>query len=75
MELVFKLHQAMDKASDVDIDEVECILANLIYKVHVGGLVSQGARTAQASVRIYVHIHIHRVRSAGTSPTRSACWC
>lgn len=33
VELVFKLHQAVDPASDVDIDEVECILANLIYKV------------------------------------------
>lgn len=33
VELVFRLHQAMDQRSDVDIDEIECILANLIYKV------------------------------------------
>lgn len=85
VELVFKLHQAVDPASDVDIDEVECILANLIYKVKsksqasrdgggVGGEI-RGLHAHKRAASYFTLLFIYRARSAGTSPTRSACWC
>ena len=44
IELVFQLHQAMDPASDVDIDEIECLLANLIYKGNIRGYIAHEKR-------------------------------
>lgn len=44
MELVFRLHQAVDPGSDVDIDEVECVLANLIYKGKIRGYIAHEKR-------------------------------
>jgi len=58
VELVFRLHQAVDPASDVDIDEVECMLANLIYRVRAClcgccrcSIVGVGSRLLLVSVR------------------------
>ncbi len=44
IELVFRLHQAVDPGSDVDLDEVECILANLIVKGNVRGYIAHEKR-------------------------------
>jgi hypothetical protein len=44
IELVFQLHQGVDPASDVDIDEIECLLANLIYKGNIRGYIAHEKR-------------------------------
>ena len=44
IELVFHLHQGVDPASDVDIDEIECLLANSIYKGNIRGYIAHYKR-------------------------------
>lgn len=44
IELIMRLHQGLDPASDVDIDEIECLLANLIYKGSIRGYIAHEKR-------------------------------
>lgn len=44
IDLVFQLHQAIDPAADVDIDEIECLLANLIFKGNIRGYIAHEKR-------------------------------